>query len=224
MEVVRVVNKQSRRKKRLIIALSIIGAVIFGICIFFEKNVNPMIVTVSNEQIRALANEAVSAAVLDVMSVHADTEYLTIVRDEKDAIKSVDLDSDTISSMAQEVTIAAQKKINEIGQQGIKIPIGSLSGVTFLTGLGPEINIKIVLVGSTQTQITSLFTDTGINQTLHRLYFNISGSVAVAAPGLPSNIKTSTQVLMSEMIIIGDVPPTYLDAVNVGDMLDLVAQ
>ena len=96
--------------------------------------------------------------------------------------------------------------------------------MTLFTGLGPDINIKIYLVGSTQTQIISLFSSAGINQTLHRLYINISGSVAVAVPGLPSTIKTSTQVLMSEMIIVGEVPPTYLNSSTVGDMLDLVVK
>ena len=90
--------------------------------------------------------------------------------------------------------------------------------------MGPDINIKIYLTGSTQTQILSVFSDAGINQTLHRLYLTVTGSVAVAVPGLPSTISTSTQVLMSELIIIGEVPQTYLNATNIGDMLDLIVK
>lgn len=218
----KIVKKKRGIRKKLFVAFCVVAAIVIAVCVFIQKNVNPMIVTISNERIRALTAEAVGSAVLDVMSANADVDYLTVSRDDKNAINSVELDSETISKLAQEVTIAAQKKINEVGQDGIKIPIGSLSGVTLFTGLGPDINIKIYLVGSTQTQITSLFTESGINQTLHRLYLNISGSVAVAVPGLPSTINTSTQVLMSEMIIIGEVPPTYLNAASVGDMLDLV--
>ncbi len=218
----KIVKKKRGIRKKLFVAFCFIIAIVIGVGVFVQSNVNPMIITISNERIRALTTEAVSAAVLDVMSANADADYLTVSRDDKNAIKSVVLDSETISRLAQEVTINAQKKINEVGQDGIKIPVGSLSGVTLFTGLGPDINIKIYLVGSTQTQITSLFTESGINQTLHRLFLNISGSVAVAVPGLPSTIKTSTQVLMSEMIIIGEVPPTYLHAASVGDMLDLV--
>lgn len=217
----RVIKKRGRRKK-LIVALLIIAAVISAVCIFITKNVNPMIITISNEKIRAVTTEAVSSAVTEVMKDCADEEFLKVVRDDQNKIRDVELDSVMISELAQKITIAAQRKINEIGQDGIKIPIGSLSGVTLFTGLGPDINIKIYLVGSTKTQIYSVFTDSGINQTLHRLYFNISGSVAVAVPGLPSTVNTSTQVLMSEMIIVGDVPPTYLNATSIGDMLDLV--
>ncbi len=218
----RVVKRKHGVRNKLIVVLVFFIAIVVAVAVFISENVNPMIITISNEKIRALTNDAVSRAVLDIMSKYNTTEYLTVVRDDEKNIKSVEIDSEAVSALAQEITIDAQKKINDVGQDGIKIPIGSLSGVTLFTGLGPDINIKIYLVGSTQTKITSVFTDSGINQTVHRLYLDIGGSVAVAVPGLPSTIDTNTQVLMGEMIIIGDVPPTYLNAVNIGDMLDLV--
>lgn len=218
----KVIRKRSK-KKGLIVALVIISAIIAGVVFFVVRNVNPVIEAISSEKIRAIATEAVSKSVLDIMSQNTSHDYISIVRDDKNSIKSVDINTDAINGLAHTITIEAQKNINSAGQDGITIPVGSLSGITLLTGIGPNINIKIYLVGSTQTQIISEFTDTGINQTSHRLYFDIQGSVAVAVPGLKSNVKTSTRVLMSETIIVGDVPSTYFHAVSVGDMLDLAA-
>ena len=218
----KVIRKRSK-KKGLIVALVIISAIIAGVVFFVVRNVNPVIEAISSEKIRAIATEAVSKSVLDIMSQNTSHDYISIVRDDKNSIKSVDINTDAINGLAHTITIEAQKNINSAGQDGITIPVGSLSGITLLTGIGPNINIKIYLVGSTQTQIISEFTDTGINQTSHRLYFDIQGSVAVAVPGLKSNVKTSTRVLMSETIIEGDVPSTNLHAVSVGDMLDLAA-
>lgn len=196
--------------------------IIAAVSIFISNNVNPMIVLISREKIRALTYDAVANAVLDVMAKTNDEELMTITRDNNDDIKNVTIDTQKVNDLAQNITIAAQKNINTIGEDGIKIPVGSLSGVTLFTGLGPNINIKIYLVGSTRTQIQSIFSESGINQTLHRLLFNIDGSIAIAVPGLPSTINTTTQVVMCETIIIGEVPPTYLNAANIGDMLDLV--
>lgn len=220
----RVVKRKRSKRKILFAVLLILGVVTAAVCIFIRNNVNPMIVTISNERIRAITADAVGNAVIDVMAQNSDVEYLKITRDDNQNITSVDMDSEAINVLAQKITIEAQKKINEAGSDGIKIPIGSLSGVALFTGLGPDINIKIYLVGSTQTRIISVFTDAGINQTVHKLYIDISGSVAVAVPGLPSTITTSTQVLMSEMIIVGEVPPTYLNSTSVGDMLDLIVK
>lgn len=201
--------------------LLILAAIIAGVWIFFDRNVNPVILTISNEKIKALSANAVSAAVIEIMGENSTVDYLSVTRDDRNNITSVDLDSNAVTELAQKITIKAQENINSIGLEGIKVPIGSLSGVTMLTGLGPDINIKIYLVGSTQTLITSEFTESGINQTMHRLYLNIKSAVAVAVPGISSTINTATQALMSEMIIVGSVPQTYLHSTSIGDLLDL---
>lgn len=219
----RTIKRKHSKRKILFAVLLFIGAIAAGVCIFIKMNVNPMIVTISNERIRAMTTEAVSAAVVDVMSENSDLEFFKVERDGNKNITSVDMNVDAINALAQKITVKAQSNINAVGNDGITIPVGSLSGVTLFTGLGPDIKIKIYLVGSTKTQITSEFTESGINQTLHRLFFNISSSVAVAVPGLPSTVNTKTQVLMSEMIIIGEVPPTYLQSTSVGDLLDLAS-
>lgn len=217
-------KRKGSKLKKWFIALFILAAIVVAVCVFIKSNVNPMIVMLSNERIRALTTDAVSSSVIDVMAKNSDVEYVKITRDDKEKITSVDMDAEAVSALAQKITIDAQKRINEIGSNGIKIPLGSLSGVTLFTGLGPDINIRVYLVGSTQTKIISTFVSAGINQTVHKLYIDIAGSVAVAVPGLPSTIKTSTQVLMSEMVIVGEVPPTYLQSTSVGDMLDLVVK
>lgn len=214
-------RKRSKRQK-LFIALISIGAVFAAVTVFIKYNVTPVIVSFSREKIRALTNDAVSNAILEVMSDAPDREYLKITRDEKQNIKSVEIDGAAVSDLAHKITLATHKYINRAGSDGIKIPIGSLSGIALFTGLGPELNVKIYLVGSTHTKIISVFTESGINQTVHKLFFDISGDIAVAIPGI-SSIKTSAQVLMSETIIIGEVPQTYLHAATVGDMLDLAA-
>ena len=216
------VNKKRKAKRVVLIIFSVIVVLAVAAGIFISKNVNPVILAISNERVRELSQDAVSRSVKEVMAGKTDENLVSIIRDENSVIKSVEIDADTITAFAQDITLSAQKKINEAGLEGVKIPLGSLSGVTIFTGLGPDVNIKIYLVGSTKTRIMSVFSESGINQTLHRLYLDISGSVAVAVPGLPSTIETQTQVLMSETIIIGEVPPTYLKAVNVGDMLDLI--
>ena len=100
-------RKRSKRKK-LFVALFIIGAIIAAVCIFIKNNVNPMIVTISNEKIRALTTDAVSTAVLDVMSENNSVEYLKITRDDKQNIKSVDMDTAAINDLAQKITLTAQ--------------------------------------------------------------------------------------------------------------------
>ena len=63
----KVIRKRSK-KKGLIVALVIISAIIAGVVFFVVRNVNPVIEAISSEKIRAIATEAVSKSVLDIMS------------------------------------------------------------------------------------------------------------------------------------------------------------
>lgn len=220
----RVVKRKRNKRKILFAVLFIIGAIIAGAVVFIKYNVTPMIVALSEERVRSLTADAVSLAVVDVMSKNNDVEYLNIVRDDNKQIKSVSVDGKAATVLAEKIALTAQEYITEVGSDGIKIPLGSLSGLTVLTGLGPDINMRVYLVGSTYSKMTSVFTSAGINQTLHRLYFTIHGNIAVAVPGIPSTIQVSAEVLMGETLIVGEVPPTYLQSTSVGDMLDLAVK
>ena len=105
----RVIKKRKRKslKRKLLIVAVLLAAIVTAVCVFITRNVNPMIVTISNEKIRSITADAVSRAVLDVMSAHGDAELMTVIRDEKSMIKSVDIDTAAVSELAQEITINA---------------------------------------------------------------------------------------------------------------------
>lgn len=220
----RVVKKKHSKRKILFAVFFVIISLIVGVSIFIKRNVTPMILTLSEERVRSLTADAVSLAVVDVMSQNNDVEYLKITRDENQDIKSVSVDGKAATVLAEKIALTAQEYITEVGNDGIKIPLGSLSGLAVFTGLGPDVNMRVYLVGSTYSKMTSVFTSAGINQTLHRLYFTIHGNIAVAVPGIPSTIKVSAEVLMGETLIVGQVPPTYLQSSTIGDMLDLAVK
>ena len=56
----------------------------------------------------------------------------------------------------------------------------------------------------------SSFSQAGINQTLHRLNMEVSIDVAVLVLGETSSFTMSSQVVVAETIIVGQVPQTYL--------------
>ena len=70
----RVIKKRKRKslKRKLLIVAVLLAAIVTAVCFFIMRNVNPMIVTISNEKIRSITADAVSRAVLDVMSAHGN--------------------------------------------------------------------------------------------------------------------------------------------------------
>jgi sporulation protein YunB len=116
----------------------------------------------------------------------------------------------------------AQVKLDDIGIQGIDIPIGSFTGMPILMGRGPEIKIKLLPVASIQSHFLSEFESVGINQVKHRIYINVETTVNLVLPVANRKITTSSMVLVCESVIIGDVPAVYLNGGGINGLLNLV--
>ena len=90
------------------------------------------------------------------------------------------------------------------------IPLGSLFLPEFLSGRGPEIPVQILSIRNSDGSFESDFTEAGINQTLQQLRMNVCVDVAILVLGKAETFSVSTQVVVAETIIVGQVPDTFL--------------
>ena len=70
--------------------------------------------------------------------------------------------------------------------------------------------------GSVDSKIDSEFTSVGINQTLHRIYLNLTCSIGILTPFKTVSKEVSSRVLLTETVIVGNVPSTYYNYDNLG--------
>lgn len=190
---------------------------------YFIFLVNPLVVTYSNKKINALAINSINVAILNILK--DDTLYdriMNITRSESGEILLIQTNSLEINKLAREITIKAQNCLEEIGSDGVNIPLGAFTGMAFLSGFGPFVNVNIVQIGAITTTFESVFVSSGINQTNHRIYLNINSNVSVMMPVNSNKVQTSVQLLLCESIIVGKIPNTYLMAEEKGDMLNLI--
>lgn len=78
--------------------------------------------------------------------------------------------------------------------------------------------------GNVETDLVSQFSHEGINQTLHRIYLNVSCTVTILTPFDSIDENITNQVLLAEAVIIGDIPSTYynLNGMNSDNLIDIV--
>ena len=117
---------------------------------------------------------------------------------------------------------AAQQRIAALGEQGIAIPLGTITGISFLSGKGPAIHVSYTPAGSVQSQFSSEFTSSGINQTLYRVNIKLTASIQLVMPGIYELIRVSTEAAIAENIIAGEVPQVYTNVASEEDMLNLI--
>lgn len=215
-------GRSKKRKRLTIVIISIVF--IFAVCILYLRlAVAPVLKTVSEDQIRALAVTAVNEAVSEVMEQSPSyTDMVIIGYDNENCINSIRINSTAVNSIVQKSTIESQNRITELGSHGIDVPVGSLSGIMLFSGKGPDLNLRVVPVGSVTAKLCSEFKEAGINQTNHRIYLRIGAKISAILPGANNVINTETDVVILESVIIGKIPDTYLNSTSTEDMMDLI--
>lgn len=201
-----------KKKKKMRIILSIVLVFIFSIMFYYFKVVCPIVVKLSEEKIRSLSTIVISESVGEVMNGknlnYNDIVHITYSSENK--IKLIEVDTVNVNMIIRDITKVVQKKFDILSSHGINIALGTFTGIPFLYGVGPDVKVKLVPVGTINTDISSSFNSEGINQTLHKIYFNISGMVGMILPAQTHNFVTELDVLICESVIVGDVPEVYL--------------
>lgn len=212
-------RKRIFKRKGPIIIISVLIFIVALVVIHFNVNVNPVIRKFSEEKIESLTTQAVNAAAQEVITQgYKYDDFISVSKDSMGNVTLIETNSVLMNILARNMALVAQQKIEEIEQQGLNIPIGSLSGIAVLAGRGRDVNIEIVAVGTVNAYFVSEFQRAGINQTLHRLALNVSAEMNVLIPGRDCNVVTDTYVLMTESVIVGEVPSVYFESGAFGSL------
>lgn len=211
--------KKGKKIAIAILVITFVNVLLF----FFGTNINNVVYSYSESKIRALSVKAVNNAVSElVTNKNIYDNLINITTDIDGNIVLIQANSIQINMLTKDLIKTSQIKLEKIGADGINIPLGTFSGITLFSGKGPPINIKLLPVGDVVCTFSSEFQDAGINQTIHRLYVKIETNVNIVLPLISNNVKTVTDILICESVIVGKVPEIYLNTSKLDNLLNLV--
>lgn len=193
---------------RLIIILLIV--VIVGIVLFRVR---------FNDAIRALAQTQVTNTTSDLINDAIDRQiedgtiqYDRMVYFEKDLdgrITALKTNMSEVNRLKTNILNLINDEILALSTDDLGVPLGNLFLPEFLSGRGPEIPVQILSIRNSDASFSSNFTQAGINQTLQQINMQVSVDVTVLVLGQTDSFTVSSQVIVAETIIVGDVPDTY---------------
>lgn len=208
--------QRKTKKRKRIVALFLFLTFFLSLILYVFCVVNPVVTEATRASIYSLSTSAVSDAVYDVIN-EQNLTYDDLVEIEKDGngkINLISVDTVVVNSLARRFYQVAQVYLDRMGDNGIDIALGTFTGLPFLVGVGPTINIKLVQIGAMTSTFTSSFESSAINRTKHSLYINLYASVSLILPAYSSTVDSVTEFLVAESIIEGEVPDVYLGSNN----------
>lgn len=185
------------------------------ICIFlfflFRSKYQTAIRSLSETQVKNSTSDLINDAI-DKQIENGNIQYDRIVYFEKDLngrITALKTNMSEVNRLKTDILNIINDEILALDTSDIGVPIGSLIFPEVFSGRGPSIPVQIMSIRNSDASFSSSFTEAGINQTLHQLSMHISVDVTILVFGRTNSFTISSQVVVAETIIVGQVPETF---------------
>ena len=202
-----------RRWLRMILwRIGIIGIVIVAAFFLLRSRYRDVISDLARTQVMNTTSDLTNDAIAKQIAA-GNIAYDRIVFFEKDLdgrITALKTNMSEVNRLKTDILNIINDEILSLDTSDIGIPLGSLFLPELLSGKGPSIPVHILSIRNSDANFVSHFSQAGINQTLHRLNMEVSIDVAVLVLGETNSFTMSSEVVVAETVIVGDVPQTFL--------------
>ena len=201
-----------RHIQRFFIRFSLIFLVLLVVLALLRSRLYPVIRSLAETQVKNTASDLINDAIAEQIAA-GNIRYDRIVYFEKDLngrITALKTNIGEINRLKTDVLNIINDEILTSDESGLSVALGSLFLPEFLSGKGPKLPVKILVIRNSEADFYSDFSEAGINQTLHKLNMEVFLDVTVLVLGSTTEFTISSHMVVAETVIVGDVPETYL--------------
>ena len=137
MRVVKLKSKH-RRLKAVFFAAVVIGA----FALYYYLRIAPVISTVVTETTRMKVSEAIDDMTEKQLYEVEYGDFVILGTDSDGNVTFVQMNSVAVNLFARRVTSLIRGEMEKFEEQGIAIPLGTITGVPLLSDIGPELTYK----------------------------------------------------------------------------------
>ena len=206
-------NQGKGSGKTAILVPILLGALIAFVGIrSLEARLRPVLEEVARTQVVNQMTSVLEQAALKELSQQQaeDTAFVSIERDANGTITALTTDMTALNSLRAELVSNVLHALENVDVSTIQIPLGSLLDSELVWARGPAIHAQAMTVGTISAEFDSDFSAAGVNQTLYRIWLELSVPLTVILPGGSIAVQLDTRLCVAETVIVGNVPSTYL--------------
>jgi len=186
-----------------------------------NRQIAPNIDAVSRLKAKGIVNTLINETIQETFSALEYEEQLFSVEYGEDGrVQMVQANTVLINQAVSNLTVCLQKKYDDLTPQRVRIPLGSILGSLLLSQTERGMEISILPMSVSKCDYVTGFESQGINQTKYKIFVEIQSDVRILQPFSQKNFSVNSKMLVSEIVILGDVPENYVH-VPKEDILDV---
>lgn len=200
---IRIKNKGKITKTVLILIIA------FETAALLLNRINPIFEQVSIYEAQKLATFVANDQTTKVMQNYNYDSMFSVEKDSEGNVVMIQMNMYKVNIIISDIAYYIQEQMKKPENNTVSIPLGNFFGNNLFSGYGPNVKLKVVLLGTVETDLRSEFIEKGINQTLHRVYLQIDCKVQILSSYKKMEEIISNQFLLAENVILGKIPSTY---------------
>ena len=198
--------------RRLLHRCVILIILILAVFLLLRDQYDRVIQSLAETQITNTTSDLTNDAIAKQIS-EGDIRYDRIVYFEKNLdgrITALKTNMSEVNRLKTDILNIINDEILALDTMDLGIPLGSLILPQFFSGKGPQIPVHILSIRNSDATFSSNFSQAGINQTIHQLVMVVNIDVAMLVLAKTSSFTVTSEVVVAETVIVGEVPQTFL--------------
>ena len=205
-------RRQKKWKRRIFVYLTL--GLLIGLFALLRSRLWPVVMDLAQTQVTNTTSDLINDAISEQIA-QGNIQYDRIVFFEKDLngrITALKTNMSEVNRLKTDILNLINDEILAQETEHLGVALGSLILPEFLSGKGPDIPVRLLSIRNSDAQFRSFFSEAGINQTLQQLTMDVVVDVTILVLGQTRSFPVTSQVVVAETVIVGDVPDTFLQS------------
>ncbi len=207
-----VYQKRRARLRSLLIFCTAAG-ILLALFLRMDRMIRPELCAVCESETKRFTAGLMADSISEVLQQEQFqySDFVTMTYDTSGNVTAVETKTDQINRLQAAIYQEVQEELEQCRDASLCVSLGTASGVWLFAGHGPQLSVRLLPVGHASVKLISALESAGVNQTCHTIRVEITAEVQAAIPFSKVTATAAYDCLLSETVIVGNVPDSYLE-------------
>ncbi len=189
------------------IKIVVVLIIFVGLVVFTDNTIKDIVSPLALKDAEIIINSEVNRVVSELLESDefANKNFIQT----SDSSISFLTDSYLLNQFKAKAIIKIEDSLKNFANASARVQLGNVVNSSFLSNRGPNITILYDLCCSVNGEIISEFKSAGVNQTVHIIKLKVTTDAYVAVFWEQTHKTVETDYIISETVIMGEVPNFY---------------
>lgn len=177
-------------------------------------------IAAATNQANLYLQKIINNTVAETLKAQNGSAFVKLNKDVNNKITGIETNTLYINKFISDYMQNIADKLKVIESQKNHIPLWVIFNNPTMFESSSGVPYYIKSLATLSAEVVEKLECTGINQSVHRLNFNVDVKVVIIAPFVKVNHVVSTTIPIAQTVIVGDVPQSYTNVSTGEENLD----